>query len=46
LWPDYGTIYSWDAVNQGWIFGAPATVTMLPGLGYFIPFEFDGTIYP
>ena len=45
-WPDYGTIYYWDAVNQGWLFNSPSNVLMLPGLGYFIPFEYDGTIYP
>jgi len=45
-WPDYGMIYEWNASAQNWVFGAPATVDMTPGVGYWIPFEVDGTIYP
>jgi len=46
IWPNYGVVYEWDAVNQLWIFGGPSGYGLTPGLGYWIPFEVDGTIYP
>jgi hypothetical protein len=46
IWPDYGTIYEWDAFNQEWLWGYPFGYTLWPGLGYWIPFDHDGEIYP
>jgi hypothetical protein len=45
-WPDYGTIYEWDSVNQDWLWYYPQTCWLTPGLGYWIPFNRDGEIYP
>jgi hypothetical protein len=45
-WPDYGTIYEWDATTQTWSWGYPWNYVLWPGLGYWIPFEYDGEIYP
>jgi hypothetical protein len=44
--PEYGTIYEWDSTVQDWNWYYPYGCQMQPGLGYWIPFERDGEIYP
>ena len=43
---DYGMIYGWDATTQLFAPQTPGAATFDPGDGYWIPFEFDGYIYP
>jgi hypothetical protein len=45
----YGMIYEWDPTivpYGGWVTYTPGTATLNPGLGYWIPFDGDGEIYP
>jgi hypothetical protein len=44
----YGMIYEWDPtiLPGNWITYLPGTAPLNPGLGYWIPFDGDGEIYP
>ena len=44
----YGLIYQWDptVVPGTWVTHLPGTLNMVPGEGYWIPFDGDGEIYP
>jgi len=44
----YGLIYEWNPapLPGDWTTYTPTTCPMLPGLGYWIPFDGDGEIYP
>jgi hypothetical protein len=43
---EYGVIYSWDNIAQDWLWNYPYFELMAPGVGYWIPFDHDGQIYP
>lgn len=44
----YGMIYEWDPtiLPGNWITYLPGAAPLNPGLGYWIPFDGDGEIYP
>jgi hypothetical protein len=43
----YGMIYEWlPGAWQQWLTWLPGTAPLIPGLGYWIPFDGDGEIYP
>jgi hypothetical protein len=43
----YGLIYDWvEGVPGDWTAWTPGTLLMQPGVGYWIPFDGDGEIYP
>ena len=44
--PGYGTLYGWDATIQNWDMQTPFGASLIPGEGYWIPFESNGYIYP
>ena len=43
----YGMIYEWiPGLPGSWFTWLPGTAVLTPGLGYWIPFDGDGEIYP
>jgi hypothetical protein len=42
----YGLLYDYDEASQDWTYWLPGTCNMQPGVGYWIPFDGDGEIYP
>jgi hypothetical protein len=42
----FGLVYEWDGTIQDWTFGVPPAYLLNPGVGYWIPFDGDGEIYP
>jgi hypothetical protein len=44
----YGLIYDWNSLPLpgDWTSWAPTTLSMAPGVGYWIPFDGNDQIYP
>ena len=42
----YGLVYDYDETIQDWTYWLPGTLNMLPGEGYWIPFDGNDQIYP
>ena len=42
----YGMIYGWTPGTQTWVTQLPGVTDLVPGAGYWIPFQSDGYIYP